>query len=80
MIDGGPRALPRAPVDAWLVTDERGELMPQILRLARRLDVTPAVAPFARGANGLGGGGLSAGAGGPAAIRAESLGRSLTPR
>jgi hypothetical protein len=47
MIDGGPRALPRAPVDAWLVTDERGELMPQIRRLARRLDVTPAVAPFA---------------------------------
>jgi hypothetical protein len=49
MIDGGPRTLPRAPVDAWLVTDERGELMPQIRRLARRLDVTPAVAPFARG-------------------------------
>jgi hypothetical protein len=48
MIDGGPRALPRAPVDAWLVTDERGELMPQIRRLARRLDVTPAVSPFAR--------------------------------
>jgi hypothetical protein len=50
MIDGGPRAAPRGPLDAWLVTDERGELMPQIRRLARRLGVTPAVAPFERGA------------------------------
>jgi hypothetical protein len=80
MIDGGPRALPRAPGDAWLVTDERGELMLQIRRLApARCDARGgAVRP--RRANGLGGDGLSAGAGVPAAIRAESLGRSLTPR
>jgi hypothetical protein len=50
MIDGGPTAAPGAPLDAWLVTDEHGELMPQIRRLARRLELTPTVAAFARGA------------------------------
>jgi hypothetical protein len=49
MLDGGPRAAPRGPLDAWLVTDERGELMPGIRRLAKRKRIEPKVARFARG-------------------------------
>lgn len=45
MIDGGPGAVPAGPLDAWLVTDERSELVGQIRRLAEgRVD-----RPSARG-------------------------------
>lgn len=50
MIDGGPRAAPAGHLDAWLVTDERGELMPRIRELATRRGVTPIVGRFERGA------------------------------
>jgi hypothetical protein len=50
MVDGGPGAEPDGLLDAWLVTDERAELMAAIRRLARALDVEPQVAEFeARG-------------------------------
>jgi len=49
MIDGGPRAAPSGQLDAWLVTDQRCELMPAIRRLARARGAEPAVACFARG-------------------------------
>jgi hypothetical protein len=49
MLDGGPRAAPRGRLDAWLVTDARGELMPGIRRLAKRKKVEPKVSRFARG-------------------------------
>lgn len=45
MIDGGDRA-PRGRLDAWLVTDERAELMPALRRLARRKGLTPRAGPF----------------------------------
>jgi len=35
MIDGGPGAAPPGKLAAWLVTDERSELMPRIRELAR---------------------------------------------
>ncbi|MGH9882966.1 MAG: hypothetical protein ACRD6N_16130 [Pyrinomonadaceae bacterium] len=34
MLDGGPSAVPSGKLDAWLVSDERGELMREIRRLA----------------------------------------------
>jgi ribonuclease BN (tRNA processing enzyme) len=46
MLDGGPGAEPDGHLDAWLVTDERAELMPSIRRLARGFDVAPAVTAF----------------------------------
>lgn len=46
-VDGGGAADPGRPLDAWLVCDERAELMPQIRRRARELEVRPAVASFA---------------------------------
>jgi hypothetical protein len=49
MLDGGPRAAPRGPLDAWLVTDAHGELMPGIRRLAKRRRIEPKVSRFARG-------------------------------
>jgi hypothetical protein len=48
MLDGGPGAEPSGSLDAWLVTDEHGELMPQIRRLARRWGLTPAAEAFER--------------------------------
>jgi hypothetical protein len=45
-LDGGPGAEPDPPLDAWLVTDERAELMPAIRRKARDFGVTPAARPF----------------------------------
>ncbi|HVN12239.1 MAG TPA: hydrogenase maturation protease [Kineosporiaceae bacterium] len=43
LIDGGdPRGLPEH-VDAWLVCDDRSELMPRIRRLARRYSLEPVV-------------------------------------
>jgi hypothetical protein len=50
MIDGGPGALPAGTLDAWLVTDDRGELMPAIRRLARRRGLEPGVGAFRSGA------------------------------
>jgi hypothetical protein len=44
-IDGGGSA-PSGRLDAWLVCDERAELMPVIRRLARPLGLVPAVAAF----------------------------------
>ena len=50
MIDGGPRAVPPARLDAWLVTDLRGELIAAIRRLARARGLVPYAGPFrARG-------------------------------
>jgi hypothetical protein len=50
MIDGGPGAVPRGELDAWLVTDEKGELMPRIRELARERGLAPYAGPFrARG-------------------------------
>jgi hypothetical protein len=46
MLDGGPGAEVDGPLDAWLVTDERAELMAAIRRLARTLGVEPQVAEF----------------------------------
>jgi hypothetical protein len=44
MLDGGPGAEPDAPLDAWLVTDARAELIRPIRARARALGVEPAVA------------------------------------
>jgi hypothetical protein len=49
MIDGGPRAAPAGRLDAWLVTDQHGELMPRIRRLAKRRSIEPKVSRFVRG-------------------------------
>ena len=35
MLDGGAGAEPAQPIDAWLVTDDRGELMQQIRQFAK---------------------------------------------
>jgi hypothetical protein len=45
-LDGGPGAEPEGHVDAWLVTDERAELMPAIRRAARARGLKAAVARF----------------------------------
>jgi hypothetical protein len=47
--DGGPGAEPEGRLDAWLVTDERAELMPQIRRAARARGLEPAVTTFESG-------------------------------
>lgn len=49
MFDGGPGAEPGGRLDAWLITDERAELISKIRALARAYGVEPAVAPFSRG-------------------------------
>jgi hypothetical protein len=43
MLDGGGCADPGPPLEAWLVSDERAELMPQIRRRAKELGVHAAV-------------------------------------
>jgi hypothetical protein len=48
MIDGGPGAVPRGKLDAWLVTDEQAELIGDIRRLARRWNLVPRAITFAR--------------------------------
>ncbi len=48
MIDGGPGSEPAGRIDAWLVTDARGELMSGIRRLARSRGCEPAVRAFVR--------------------------------
>jgi hypothetical protein len=47
MIDGGSAAEPERPVDAWLVTDRRAELIREIRALAARDRLEPEVADFA---------------------------------
>jgi hypothetical protein len=49
MIDGGPGAAPAGRLDRWLVTDEHGELMATIRRLAKQRGVEPAAGRFERG-------------------------------
>ncbi len=46
MIDGGPGAVPVGPLAAWLVADERGELMPRIRELARARGLEPRARSF----------------------------------
>ena len=49
MLDGGPGAVPAARLDAWLVTDERSELIAAIRRLARPRGLVPRAGAFRRG-------------------------------
>ena len=46
MIDGGPGAVPRGRLDAWLVTDERAELIGAIRKLARAKGLRPYAGTF----------------------------------
>lgn len=46
MIDGGPGAEPLQAIDAWLVTDERAELIAAIRRLAHRRGLVPYAGAF----------------------------------
>jgi Beta-lactamase superfamily domain len=46
MIDGGPGAVPRIKLDAWLVTDERSELIAPIRRIAEKRGLIPYAGPF----------------------------------
>ena len=45
-IDGGPGAEPVGPLAAWLVTDERAELIRELRRLAAAHGLVPAVSAF----------------------------------
>lgn len=49
MIDGGPGATPPPKLDAWLVTDLRGELIAAIRRLAHARGLVPYAGPFRDG-------------------------------
>jgi hypothetical protein len=49
MLDDGPGAEPDGELDAWLVTDERGELMREIRRLARAKGLEPAAETYSSG-------------------------------
>jgi GNAT superfamily N-acetyltransferase len=46
VIDGGPEAEPAGRLDAWLVTDERAELIAAIRRLARARSLVAGAMPF----------------------------------
>ena len=46
MIDGGPGAAPSGKLAAWLVTDERSELMPRIRELAGAKGLEPYAGPL----------------------------------
>src|SRR5690349_1697700 len=46
MIDGGPGADPPGRVDAWLVTDERAELISAVRRLAAAHELVPHAGTF----------------------------------
>lgn len=48
VLDGGPGAAPEGPLAAWLVTDERAELIRSLRRLGAAHAVAPAVAKFDR--------------------------------
>lgn len=50
MIDGGPGAEPGGPLDVWLVTDERAELIAAIRKLARPRGLVPYVGEYRRNA------------------------------
>ena len=50
MIDGGPGAVPRSAFQAWLVTDERSELITPIRALARERGLVPHMGRFQDGA------------------------------
>jgi len=43
VIDGGPGASPKRKPSSWLVTDERGELIPEIRKLAKPRGLEPVV-------------------------------------
>ena len=45
-IDGGPGAEPAGPLAAWLVTDERAELIRELRRLAAAYGLRPGVRAF----------------------------------
>ena len=47
--DGGPGAEPAGPLAAWLVTDERAELIRELRRLAAAHGLVPAVSAFHAG-------------------------------
>ena len=49
MIDGGPGAEPSGRLDAWLVTDERAELITAIRKAAAGRGLVPRAASFRRG-------------------------------
>jgi Beta-lactamase superfamily domain len=49
MLDGGPDAEPNGRLDAWLVTDEHGELMREIRRLARAKGLEPSAKTYSSG-------------------------------
>jgi hypothetical protein len=49
VIDGGPGADPAGPLAAWLVTDERAELIRELRRLAAAHGLVPAVSAFHAG-------------------------------
>jgi hypothetical protein len=48
MLDDGPGAAPDGHLGAWLVTDDRSELIGAIRRLAQRHGLQPKVAAYAR--------------------------------
>jgi Beta-lactamase superfamily domain len=48
-IDGGPGAAPGGPVAAWLVTDERAELIAALRRLAAARGLAPHVGSYSDG-------------------------------
>jgi hypothetical protein len=47
VLDGGGMADPGPPLEAWLVCDERAELMSHVRRRAKELEVRPVLAPYA---------------------------------
>ncbi|HSR24345.1 MAG TPA: MBL fold metallo-hydrolase [Candidatus Eisenbacteria bacterium] len=49
MLDGGPGSGPRGPLTAWLVTDERAELIARIRALGRALGVEPRMGDVSQG-------------------------------
>ena len=49
MLDGGPGAEPKGRLHAWLVTDERAELIARIRRLAGARGLRPRVAGYSAG-------------------------------
>jgi Beta-lactamase superfamily domain len=46
-LDGGPGSVPSGPLDAWLVTDERAELIRQLRQLAAVRGLVPSASSFA---------------------------------
>jgi len=46
-IDGGPGAAPASPLTAWLVTDERAELIRELRRLAAAYSLVPRAGSYA---------------------------------